>query len=88
MNSVAMVAVVIAISQAIKTFLRKWIAVEGIGSVVLVVVVTVGTVAYKFATEGLVFEIAAFLTVVAEVAFLAVGGKLTATSIARKVGGN
>ena len=86
MNVGQMVLIVIAITQAIKEFLRKWLPnFSGTSSVILAVVVSAGVVGYKFVTEGMAFEIVAFLILVAEVAAAAIGGKLTAASIAKKV---
>jgi len=85
MNVGQMVLIAIAISQAVKEFLRKWLVIEGPGSVILVVVVSAGVVGYKFVTEGMIFDLIAFVILVAEVASIAIGGKLTASSVARKV---
>ena len=85
MNVGQMVLIVIAISQAVKEFLRKWLVIEGPASVILVVVVSAGVVGYKFVTEGMIFDLIAFVILVAEVASIAIGGKLTASSVARKV---
>ena len=85
MNVGQMVLIVIAISQAVKEFLRKWLTIEGPASVILVVVVSAGVVGYKFVTEGMIFDLIAFVILVAEVASIAIGGKLTASSVARKV---
>jgi len=85
MNVGQMVLIAIAISQAVKEFLRKWLVIEGPASVILVVVVSAGVVGYKFVTEGMIFDLIAFVILVAEVASIAIGGKLTASSVARKV---
>jgi len=85
MNVGQMVLLAIAIGQAVKEFLRKWLTIEGPASVILMIFVSAGVVGYKFVTEGMIFDLITFVILVAEVASIAIGGKLTASSVARKV---
>ena len=85
MNVGQMVLIAITIGQAAKELLRTKFKIEGKASIVLMIVVSAGVVGYKFITEGLAFELVGFVILVAEVAAAAIGGKLTAASIAKKV---
>jgi hypothetical protein len=87
MTIIEMVAIVATISQAAKEFLRKWIDIKGPLTIVLVSVVASGVVGYKFVTEGLPFELGAFLGVVVQVVTYSAGGKMLIGSVAKKVGG-
>jgi hypothetical protein len=85
MNVGQMVVIVITIGQAVKELLRVKFKIEGKASVILMVVVSAGVVGYKFLTESMAFDLAMFLMLVAQVASAAIGGKLVAGSIAKKV---
>lgn len=86
MNIAGMVVIVLTIAQVLKEFLRKWAKIEGVASVILVICVSAGVVGYKFVTETMPFDLATFVSLVASVASMAIGGKLTASSIAKKIG--
>lgn len=85
MNIGEMVIVALAVAQALKEFLRSWIKIEGKASIILVIAVCAGVVGYKFITESMPFDLAAFILLVSQVASLAVGGKMSVASIAKKV---
>jgi 4-amino-4-deoxy-L-arabinose transferase-like glycosyltransferase len=85
MNVAAMVAVVIAFTQAAKEFLRQWLEIKKFLSIILVIIISAGVVLYSYSQTGVPFELWGFLMLVAEVAGLAIGSKLVAGSIARKV---
>lgn len=85
MNVGQMVLIAVTVGQALKEFFRRWIKIEGKVSVIFMILVSAGVVGYKFVTENMAFDLATFLILVAEVAVAAIGGKLTAASIAKKV---
>ncbi len=76
MSHLEMVSVVLVISQYAKEVIRRWIPVEGFVSILLAGVVSAGVVGYKFVTEGLPFELAAFFSTVIAVTAEAALGKM------------
>lgn len=84
MTDAQIIAAVLAISQFLKEFLRKWITIEGFLSRVLVTLVTAGVVGFKYITEGMPFDLGSFIGKVVAIAALAMGGKSLFSSIARK----
>ena len=85
MNDAQIIAAVLAISQFLKEFLRKWITIEGFLSRVLVTLVTAGVVGFKYTTEGMPFDLGSFIGKVVALSALAMGGKSFLSSIAGKV---
>ena len=85
MNIAQMALIAVTVGQALKEFLRRWVKLEGKLSVIFMILVSAGVVGYKFVTENMAFDLATFLILVAEVSTAAIGGKLTAASIAKKV---
>ncbi len=70
MSTVELVAIVLAITQAIK----KAFKIKGIGAIVLTAVVSIGVVGYKYMAEGLPFEIIGFIGTLIAVFVAANGG--------------
>ena len=70
MGTVELVAIVLAITQAIK----KAFKLSGIAAMILTAVVSIGVVGYKYMAEGLPFEIISFIGLLIAVFVAANGG--------------